>query len=300
MSSRGWLVATTGTILILAGLIAAGGYAVDPYGMMRDPSRRKLAVYFHDRKAKFFLSKRYVPVNYGGLMIGASEIANWDVPTLAGAKVYNESVQGASISEERFFVRQALDTGHFKLAVVVLSPPLSATHDFKDGLDGVQESEFIGSIHAIANAIAHELVSLHIHFHKSDSSPDGAIPFDSRNHIYVRTLDPSYYVIDPTALNDYQEMVQSLQARGSSVVYVVPPVYRELYLLNRASYRSYLSTMRSKLPSGPLIDFNDPEYAGITSDGSYFFDCFHLNPKGARLFTAILGNVVPIALNAGK
>src|ERR1700676_4053656 len=106
MTGHRWVFLTLATIMVLVGSVFGIGYAIDPYGLLRDPSGRKLAIYFSERKAKFLMRKRYVPANFDGLLIGASETANWDVPTLAGTKIYNESLHGVSASEERYVVSQ--------------------------------------------------------------------------------------------------------------------------------------------------------------------------------------------------
>ncbi len=299
MTGRRWVVLTLATIMTVVGIVFAIGFAIDPYGLLRDPGGRKLAVYFSERRAKFLLSKRYVPENFDGLLIGSSESANWDVPTLGGARIYNESLHGVSATEERFVVNQALNKGHFKLAVIMLTPSFTHGHDFKEGLDTVRTSEAIGSIHAIVNATARVLVQMHVKFRNSESTPFGADPFvASKKRIYsLRTLDPSFFQPDLIALEDLRSMVQSLRDRGARIVYVVPPVYKPLYDLNRAGYGSYLEIVRHALPPGPVIDFNAPEYASLTSDWSIFFDVYHPKPKGAAAFSALLVKLVPAELS---
>lgn len=123
------------------------------------------------RKAKFLMSKRDMPENLDGLLIGASESANWDVPGLAGTTIYNESLHGVSATEERFVVNQTLERGRFKLVIFMLSPTFTLGHGFKEGLDTIKTTEAVGSIHSIVNATARVFVALHVKFHNSESTP---------------------------------------------------------------------------------------------------------------------------------
>src|ERR1035438_230116 len=120
MTNWRWILLTFATIMTAVGVSAAIGYAVDPYGLWRDPTGRKLTVYDFERKAKFLLSRRYVPANFDGLIVGSSCSANWNVPMLAGAHIYNESLPGGTVAEEQIVVNQALLKGHYRLVVVVL------------------------------------------------------------------------------------------------------------------------------------------------------------------------------------
>jgi hypothetical protein len=280
----------------VTGIVGAIGYAIDPYGVLRDPGGRKLPIYFSQRKAKFLMNKRYVPANFDGLLIGASESGNWDVPTLAGAKVYNESLHGVSATEERFVVSQALNKGRFKLAVILLTPTFTRGHDFKEGLDAVKTSEAIGSIHAIVNSAARILVQMHVRFNNSEDTPYGSDSYVETKGIHVRTLDPSYFQPDLIALEDFRSMAESLRDCGARIVYVVPPVYRPHYDLNKNGYKTYVRIMRQALPPGPVIDFNDPEYTNLTGNRDIFFDCYHTKRKGASAFTALLDKLVPQAI----
>jgi hypothetical protein len=299
MTDRRWILLTIASVVTVVGIVAAIAYGIDPYGVLRDPTGRKLVIYYSERKAKLLMNVRYVPTDFDGLFLGESQTVNWHLPTLAGVKIYNESLQGGCASEERFLVNRALGKGHFKLAIFTLGPPMTAQHSFMDGLDTVKTSEAIWSIHAFANETADILAPLHLQSHRSNTFPDGTIPIVARRGIYVRVLDASYFHFDPTALDDYRGMVQDLRDRGSTVVYLIPPIYRQLYDLNKASYEIYKRTLLQQLPRGSVIDFNASEYATLTSDPNNYFDCFHLTSKGAATFSTLLGKLVPDAMTAG-
>jgi hypothetical protein len=296
MTGRHWIFLTIGSLVAIVGLVASVGYAIDPYGVLRDPRGRKLSIYFSEGKAKCLMNKRYVPSNFDGLVVGPSSLDNWKLSTLAGATVYNESLAGGNAAEERMLVSQALERGHFKLAIFVLVSSMTSSHELKDGLDTVKTSEAIGSIHVLVHEVAYALKAMHVPFEKSDAAPNGTAVFEGHGEIDVHALPPSNFAIDPVALEDFRSMVQAVRDRGARIVYVVPPLYEPLYEVNRASYAAYLDTIRRALPPAPVIDFDGPEYASLRSDPDNFRDCFHLNPTGAAAFTALLEKLVPEAI----
>src|SRR5207248_1636563 len=91
MTARRWLLLTFSIPGLAVAVTAALAWAVDPYGVLRDPTGRRLSVFLFERKARFLMSRRYVPANFDGLLIGPSSSANWDVPNLAGVRIYNLS-----------------------------------------------------------------------------------------------------------------------------------------------------------------------------------------------------------------
>jgi hypothetical protein len=307
MTGRRWISLTFGTLVTVLAIVTSVCYAVDPCGVLRDPTGRKLAIYFADRKAKFLMNKRYVPTNFQGLFTGASSTGNWDIPSLGHTTIYNESLAGANASEEEYVVDQALTTGRFELAIITLSPAMAHAHQMEDGLDTVTSLEAVGSIHALVNSAAHVLAALRIKFPRSDAAPDGQTPYfersgrDSHTHVDrlasdVKVLDPSYFALDSAELQHLRAMTIALRGRGARIVYVVPPVYGPLYELNKSGFAASLGTMRQQLPNAPLIDLNGPEFASLTNDRDLFFDGYHLQPDGTVKFYSILRRLVPAAL----
>jgi len=273
--------------------------AVDPYGLWRDPAGRKLTVYDFERKAKFFLSRRYVPANFDGLIIGPSCSANWNVPLIAGARIYNESLPGGSVAEEQIVVNQALPKGHYRLVVMILWPTMTSHHDINEGLDKSEKVETLGSFHVYDNEVASALHAWHIRFHKSDAAPDGQVELPYRKRLSL-PIPPDFFQVDPVALEDFRDLVQSLRSRGASIVYVVPPIYEPIYRLNQPAFENYLYTVRQLLPSAPIIDLNGSEYTGFRSDPDNYIDTVHLAPQGAATVSALLQKLVPDAIASGN
>jgi hypothetical protein len=298
MTARLWIFTTFSTIAAVVGASAAIAYAVDPYGILRDPKGRDLIVYFFELKAKYLVNERYVPANFDGLIIGPSSSANWDVPSLAGARIYNESIPGGNAAEEQMLVDRALDKGHFKMAVFILEPSMTANHDINEGVAATKNVEAFGSFHLFAHEAAFALHAAHIKFNKSDSSPNGKLVLNYAKRIQAAKLGAGQFNIDREGLNDYRDLIESLQAKGATIVYVAPPVYEPQYKLNEAAYKTYLDTIRMYLPPGPIINMNGPEYTAFRSNPDNYIDCWHLEPQGASTVAALLEKLVPQAISS--
>jgi len=296
MTARRWILTTVASILTVVSILAALAYAIDPYGVLRDPRGRKLPVLFSERRVKFLMNKRYVPTNFEGLMVGSSASSNWAVPTLVGYQVYNESLSGGNAAEEKLLVDQGLSTGSYKLAVFILSPPMTSDHKIQDGLDAVKSSEAVASIHLFVHEAAFTLLAMHRRFSKSETTPDGQVLFNFPQNFNLVPLGPAYFEIDPIAFQQYRSLAQTLKDRGARIVYVVPPNYEPCYQVNGANYRAYLEAIRPLLPPAPVIDFDDAEYNSLRADPDNFMDCFHVTPRGAAKVSALLETLIPQVL----
>jgi hypothetical protein len=296
MTARRWILRTVASILTVVGILAAVAYAIDPYGVLRDPRGRKLPVLFSERRAKFLMNKRYVPTNFEGLIVGTSASSNWAIPTLAGYQIYNESLSGGNAAEEKLLVDQGLPTATYKLAVFILSPPMTSDHKIQDGLDAVKPSEAVASIHLFVHEAGLTLLAMHRKFSKSETTPDGQVLFNFPQNFNLVPLDPAYFKIDPIAFQQYRSLAQTLQDRGARIVYVVPPFYEPCYEVNSKNYQAYLEAIRPLLPPAPIIDFQDPEFNSLRNDPDNFMDCFHVTPRGAAKVSTLLETLVPQAL----
>jgi hypothetical protein len=302
MSGRLWIVLTIATILTVAAGNFTIAYAVDPYGLWRNPAGRQLpiAVTANGRKAKFLLSKRYVPTNFDGLIVGPSVLATWDLSSIAGTRVYNLSIDGADAAEEKLVVDQALHQGHYKLAIFAINPTNTSSHSIKGGLDQTTTAEAFASVHLYIQEVAYALRAIHHRAGYVDIDSNGRYNRRIRKFLEPEVEDRARFQIDPVALADFRNMILTLQKQGAFIVYVVPPIYKPSYLLNKPYFQAYRATMVSTMPKAPVIDFNDPEYNALCSDPNNFADSEHTEPLGAVKFSLLLGELVSQAMTTGK
>src|SRR5215468_6006177 len=93
---------------LFGALIICANAAADIYGLFREPEHRSLRIYGDERLAKYLLSTRYVPANFDGVLIGTSASANWDTGKMRSLRLYNESLNGGNIVEEKAILDQLL------------------------------------------------------------------------------------------------------------------------------------------------------------------------------------------------
>ena len=298
MTPRRWIFQFCATLLVVFCIVGVAAYITDPYGVWRDPQGRKLPIYFGDRKAKFLLSKRYVPANFDGLIIGPSASTNWDVSTIGDARIYNESLMGGNAAEEDLIVSQALQRGHFKVAVIVVMPYVTRQHTIEEGMDSTNITEAIGSIHLFVNEIGPVLSKAGIKFRSVYAAPNGQLETHLHKNLEVGHDLP--YQIDPIAAEKLKNLAQVLQSRGTKIVYVVPPYYAPYYEVNKALLQSYYRTIFSSLPPAPVIDFNTSAFDALRSNPDNYFDSFHMEAKAAAKVGTFLSQLVPQAIARGQ
>jgi hypothetical protein len=295
VTGRRWILLTFVSLGVVVGILASIAYVVDPYGVLRDSAGRKLSVFTNERKVKVLMNKRYVPSNFDGLLVGTSSSANWDVPVVAGARIYNESLEGGDAVEGRILVNEAMRKGRYKLAVLILSHAMTWDHSVKDGMDKVSTAGAIGSLYLFSDEVRTEMIALHYRFARSDTAPDGQIELLYSKKLTPVELPSDKLRIDPIAVEEYRNLINSLESTGTKIVYVVPPMYEPCHQVNKG-YDAHLQSVRSLLPPGPVIDFDGPEYANFRSDSSNYLDCWHLEPRGAAQITHWLQKLVPEAI----
>jgi hypothetical protein len=279
MSASLWLGMTLGLITLIIGLHILVAWRLDLFGIYRDPHGRALITSEHERKAKYLLNQAYVPANFDALIIGASASVNWYSSYFTGYRFYNESLEGGDASEERRLVEQALPQGHFKMAIVALTPRVTSLHILQDGFDKVTRAEVLGSISSLG--LEYDALLDRIHPHPQSYFPDGSHtlpvhappgPNDTGGRLNR--------VEDPEAVEDYRGIVQELMNRGTRIVYVVYPMYGPAYNHNKDLMANYMRSVAAEMPAGPVIDFNASEYAAFRDDPNNYIDEIHLSPTG--------------------
>jgi len=272
--------------------MAALGYAMDCYGLFRDVHGRKIAFHSNDGTSKYLLSYRYIPANFDGLLVGSSISASWDVSRIDAARVYNASVNGGNISDEKVVAENVLSRGRVKLVVFCIHPYLTASHGQRTGdmkpraywgaLGSMQLVKEMGNALRARLGLAQPL-----------ADENGREIFEPAPEVVARLqagpMVGKPIVIDEIAFEEYGRLVQSARAHGARVVAFIPPIYASFYEARRKDYDAYFARMASLFrPDEKIIDFNAPRYAAYTRERSVFYDGSHLTTKAADFFSAEL------------
>jgi len=293
MKPRTWFLSTLALILAMAGAIITTNVYLDIDGIFRDPRGRHLWVYDNERIEKYLLNERYVPANFNAVVIGSSVSGNWRLDKIRQLRTFNDSVNGGNIVEEKCLVDQALSRPGIQVALLIVHPVLTHSHDFETvPLTPRLMRTALGSVSLWSAYRRMILISLHRQAHLFDE-------FGSGGFGTVRTeLNPKLkpilegsadFEVDPIALASYRDVVSELHAHGVQIVFVVPPLEEQLFVPKRAALQKYFNTIRPMMAvRDKVIDFTTDEFADFRAEPRNFIDGVHLLPAGAARIVSII------------
>jgi hypothetical protein len=287
MQTRSWLLMTISMILGGGGALLGFNISVDLYGLYRHTEGRRLVVYGDERVTKYLLNARYVPENFNSILIGSSASANWDMRGIEKLRVYNDSLNGGNIVEEKALVDSALSRPGISIAFLLVHPYLTSSHEFETvKLIPQLRVSALGS-QSLWDAYKD---ILKIRLHRSQLMTDyagttdlGIYPSEltaTLKHLWRPDAD---FELDPIALGAYREVVAKLRAHNIQIVFVVPPTFEDLLQRKWAAFDKYTRIIRSEMAAGDeWIDFTSGAHADFRKNRSNFGDGVHLVPKAAE------------------
>ncbi|MET3130536.1 hypothetical protein AAKU55_000793 [Oxalobacteraceae bacterium GrIS 1.11] len=297
-----WCLKFLTLVLSAAGLIAATNYAVDFYGLFQDPSGKKLVSYSNERTAKYLFSYRYIPANFDGILIGSSISANWDMSKIHGAHLYNASISGGNISEEKLIADNVLARKNIKMVIFCIHPYLTETHGRKSGyMDTREYWGALGSIQLFreyANLLLARSHPLEAKFDENgrfDFEAEAALAAKAQPHPGPKEMSAATtsFTVDEKAYVEYAQLVASARANGARIVAFIPPIYAGVYNVDPAKYEAYFARMSALfLPNERVLNFNRPAYASYTGSAATFFDGSHLTTEAADFFSSELARAL--------
>lgn len=274
------VVATVAVAAFVAGL----NYHLNLYGVFGNPAGKKLVVYDNERTTKYLFSYNYIPVNFDAVLVGTSISDNWDTSHIAGMRVYNASINGGNISEEALVLRNILDRTHPRTVLFVIHPYLTESSGRKSGYMNAQEYwGALGSIQLMRVYWNKFLISHHAH--RQEFNDFGQDDYDV--HVAPAALQEilnsdEAMPVDPIAMKQYRELLDSARISGARIMGVIPPVSDELWKRQSGSYQAYYAQILPLFHSDePVIDFNSTEYSILRSNAANFPDGVHLSRSAA-------------------
>ena len=269
-------------------------YFIDYYGLFRDVEGKKLIPYDNFRLAKYLYSYNYIPVNYDGILIGPSASINLDSSKIVNRNVYNLSLDGANISEQKLITDMVMSKGQLSLVVFSIHPYI--TKDFGPKTPYMTPREYygaLGNIQLLKEYFywAAARLDLYHNFYKVDENgvfsferPISAVSKFQSNPglVYKEPLS----IVDEMALDEYKQLVHAARSHGAKLVGLMMPIYSKAYIAHKDNYDNYFKLISELfLPDERIIDFNLPLYSKYTDDISNFYGSVHLSPKGAEIFS---------------
>jgi hypothetical protein len=294
MRARTWLLTTTALIVTAAADLMALNLWLDVYGVYRDTHHRRLAVYGDERVAKYLLSGRYVPENFSALLVGSSVSGNWNVAdTIQGLRVYNESLLGGNVVEERCLLDQAFSRPGIKVVFLIVHPFLTHSHEFESiRLTPRLKLSSLGS-ESLWNAYV-EMFKICLHHARQAYNEFGALDYGTAKHELNATLKQMMrpgtdFEIDPVAWTAYLDLIREVRAHHVKLVLIVPPISEELFETKRAAFAKYLRLVQAQLaPGEELIDFTSGQYAEFRKNADNFNDGVHMGTQAAAVVVSMM------------
>jgi hypothetical protein len=304
MTARQWLTETIGATVSLLLVIVLFNMSIDIYGIFRDANGRHLPVYGDERVAKYLLSEKYVPRNFNAILIGSSVSANWNTHGIDGLRVYNESLDGGNIVEERTIADQALASSQIQVAVLIVHPYLTASHDFNTvRLTPRENLEALGSLNLLDAYKSEARIKLHLgrqEFDDFGTDDFGDIPNKMNLHLQ-QLMAPGDFYVDEIAMSNYKALIGELQAAKIPIVFVVPPLSQLIFASKADAFASYShGILADKSDRDLIIDFTSDEFAGFRREPNNFKDGVHLTNQAAQQVIAEISARIDQWIRSGQ
>ena len=293
ISSKKWLVLFSVILVSLTVSLVTANYFIDYYGLFRDVEGKKLIPYDNFRLAKYLYSYNYIPVNYNGILIGTSASMNLDSSKIVNSNVYNLSVDGGNISEQKLITDIALSKGQFKLVVFTNHPYM--IKDFGPKTPYMTPREYygaLGNIQLLKEYFHWAAARLNFYHNAYKVDENGVFDYEYLSRMSEFQTNPGPfsqeppYKSDERALDEYKQLVHAARSHGAKLVGLIPPMYSEAYLPHKDCYDNFFKLISDLfLPHETIINFNLPLYSKYTDDVSNFQDSAHLSRKGAEIFS---------------
>jgi hypothetical protein len=295
-SSQGyiaWMVEIILLIAVAAGVFAWFNLRQDVLGLH---GRSPVEIYALERYSKYLMSYRYVPEHYDGILLSNSVAANWDTGQFTQYHVFNAGLRGSTIAEEKLIVDNAVNRGHMKIAIIVLLPSLTGSHDMRTAY--MTPHDYTASFGSVQTLIidtqeAMERFGPRLHLPASAAKhkfePDGAMNFPMARSAstVVPPLDETEIQGDPVAVDELRQVLENLHAHGVKVYGVYAPLYAPRWQMQGPELRAWMAcTTALFAPGDTIIDLNDGQLAAVEADRENFPDYLHLTSEAASKVTA--------------
>lgn len=305
MRPTNWLLLAIGSTAAIGGLAIAINLAVDPWGLYRDPRGRRLAVYGDSRVGKYLLSTRYVPANFNGVLIGSSMTANWNMGLLRQARIYNESIEGGNVVEEKAVVERVLEHPGVEVAFLVQDPYFTHESAFRTvTLTPQLWRASLGSDNLLN--VYKDIVREKLGHPSTSIGANGTERFDHLPSKLNATLQQLWrpgtpFAVDPAADTAYRELVAMLRAHHVSIVFLVPPVFEGLLETKRDELQDYARRFAPcRQPGDLVIDFTASDFQDFCGRRENFADGIHLVSGAADHIVTLLSRQLDTWLAQGR
>jgi hypothetical protein len=286
LNPKGWLAWMLGITLAVAGAVAAINVSIDQYGLYHDDHGKHLIPYGDPRVSKYLLSERYVPENFNALLIGTSVSANWKTGAIKPLRVYNESLEGGVIVEDRAIAERAIAGGTIKVVLLLIQPYMTTDNNFRTvPLTHDVDATALGSkslLDAYREEFSVKRSKEQPEFDEFGAQHFGDLPQQLNRKLqkmWAPTAKP--FDIDASGMKDYTALVNELHAKNIQIVFVIPPIAEDLFEGRRTGFDEYSRLMLGlKGRQDEVMDFSTDQWRAFRADPGSFKDGIHLTDVG--------------------
>jgi hypothetical protein len=282
--AAGWYIRFLAPTICVATAFCWANYKVNLFGLFGDARGLSRPVYLDEAQTKYLLSMNYVPSNFDGLLIGSSITDDWDTGRVRNVRMYNASIEGANISEEKLIADNILDRGRLRVVLLTEWPYMTASHGrLEGGMEPRLYWEGLGSLRLLYSYKEWLRVRTRRGHLRNDVNGVGLLDYDETPGLnewraHPKAFKTEQFSIDPVAFAEYRDVMRRAQQSGALVVRLIPPVYYDRWLASQASYTEYFRKVNELFPaSGPLIDCNTTELSDFRKKRENFLDGIHLS-----------------------
>ncbi len=293
---------------VLLAMFVAVNYFVDLYGLFRPVKGRSISIYSDERTAKYLLAHRYVPENFDGYILGPSLSANLDPKQIAEHRIYNLSMMGANITEQKAVVDKALAYKKPGFVIICLHPYLTHDHGMKTGM--INPKEFYGALGSVSLLKTYAIKFVREHNLMPGKFPPNqfndygynnynnllqTMPVEQKIQEQLTRPDAIKASIDSVAWDEFKQLIAELQEQKVSIIAYFHPLPFLLYDKFRDPLTEYQKVVNEELDGKAVVlDFNAPAYESFTKDLTNYIDHGHLSDKGQQfLLREILSKSQP-------
>lgn len=293
MQGSKWLFTTLLLILGLGSAVAAVNAAADIYGLYRSTQGRALAPYGDARVSKYLLSAHYVPENFNAILLGASFSANWDMTALEKLRVYNESLNGGNIIEEKALAESALSRPGISTAFLCVHPALTYSHEYMTSkLEPKLKFSSLGSLslwNAYKDMAYVRLGRSPLNYDHAGTEDFGRLAPDMGPKMKAFWTGDDHFESDPVALAAYRDLIAELRQHRVQIIFIVPPTLEELLRTKKNAFEQHVQLIRTYSTAGDKwIDFRSEAPEEFRTNHSNFPDGVHLIPEAAKQIVSMI------------